>query len=201
MPGKTRKRESIRQRGRRYLTTEKFSVYIYPLPEMKQSCVDCHGNGYGVENALEKAPDAAVKNRAEIEETIAKARSDLNMLEKSGPVHNMVYALDTIDAAQRNLTEAADSLPGEVKPRMLSYHPMSTTSGEMRSCIKSCHVGLRGNTTVTFAGAEFPHERHLGKKDIECKICHSNEPAHGKLTVERSDCSSCHQSQKERTNE
>ena len=75
---------------------------------------------------------------------------------------------------------------------MLAYGQLSSKSDAIRSCIKSCHIGLRRNATVTFADLQFPHESHLGKKNIECKTCHSNEPVHGKLTVEKADCSSCH---------
>jgi len=185
------------------------------LPEMKQACVDCHGKGYGVmlekwlavsedglktansllagvENALARASGIAIENKAKIEKTIANARSDLNMLEKSGPAHNMIYALDIIDAAQRSLREAAASLPGDTKPLMVAYRPISAKSDIITSCIKSCHIGLRRNTTVSYEDVQFPHERHLGKENIECKTCHSNEPEHGKLTVKKADCSSCH---------
>ncbi len=66
---------------------------------------------------------------------------------------------------------------------------MTAKSEKMRSCIKSCHISLASNPTVTFGGEEFPHDRH-GK--VGCETCHRNEPAHGELTVTKNDCTSCH---------
>jgi len=177
---------------------------------IRKACADCHGKGYDkvldewqtaakagsaqtgellarVEAAVKAAsglPDDARKNA---EQTIASVREAAVMLDHGGAVHNVEYAMNIYEAARTEL----DAIFKQIDSTAAAHSPMLSTNEELRSCVKTCHLGLAANPTVSFEGRDVPHERHA-QKGVPCTTCHSNEPDHGRIIVAKNDCTSCH---------
>ena len=177
---------------------------------IRKACADCHGKGYDkvldewqatantasaqtaellarVEAAVKAAtgmPDDARKNA---EQTIASVRDALVMLDHGGAVHNIEYAMKVYGAARGDLDGILKQLNASASPSA----SMLTENDELRSCVKTCHLGLAARPTVSFEGSDVPHERHA-QKGVPCKTCHSNEPDHGRIIIAEQDCTSCH---------
>jgi len=181
------------------------------LAKMITTCAGCHEKGYGamlddwlataeagsqstnallarVEDALKGASDPSADKRKGVEDTIAATRRTLALLSREVAIHNIAYAIDAFHAARKDLLAALELLNKAVEPPQ----PLITENKMLRSCIGMCHLGLGRNTTVSFEGTEFPHDRHVGDRGIDCMTCHDNEPQHGKMVIAKAGCSSCH---------
>ncbi len=68
--------------------------------------------------------------------------------------------------------------------------PTTPVSASGKECVR-CHRDFQAHL-VSFGGAKFSHAPHLAN-NLRCNQCHSNQPQHGVMTLNRSSCQSdCH---------
>lgn len=177
---------------------------------VQQTCVDCHGKGYDkvlddwrttaddgckttdgllaqLDEALSSAQNLSKEDREKIDAMAAGIRASLKILRDGGAFHNIGYALSFFETARKDILDALERLG-----RKPDAPPFATKNPKLVSCIKTCHVGFGHNSTVTFDGGGFPHERHVDQKGITCEMCHQNNVKHGTMVATKEACSSCH---------
>ena len=189
------------------------SVSAVDTAKVQKECVRCHGAGYDemltewqavaqdgfdlvepllvqLENEMKQAKELPPGRRKQLEKAAKEAAANLAIIEDGHAVHNMQYAVTVFESTQKNLAAALKLLKPERD--LTSIRPFIHKNDAIRSCIKTCHLGFGRSTTVSFEQKAFPHDKHLGKKDLDCARCHQNKPSHGVVTIKKEDCGSCH---------
>lgn len=168
--------------------------------KLRASCVHCHGAGYDrmvddwirelatlrglVERAVADAEARVVALGAagnRFRQGLQEARHNLRFVREGRGEHNVHYAVELL----RYSLEQARKVPGVQAP----VPPvLASASGYCRVCHSTSHLAAG----LEFADMAFDHGRHLGA-GLACDTCHSIEE-HGKTTVTRERCMSCHHS-------
>jgi len=159
--------------------------------EIRQSCVQCHGENYAelIANWKEKFK----RGLNYLSEIIGNLRKD-NLMEKKkealrsisiinsgGAQHNPIYAVEVLTDSYRVITEGRgeDNIPDVLK-------------GVEKNCLSLCHsiIGMPEVTVHKKSGNEFSHSIHV-EAELECITCHKIEDH---LTGKSSDikCGDCH---------
>jgi predicted CXXCH cytochrome family protein len=157
------------------------------------TCRDCHGdltNGMlerwkknlkdGQDELLKEIALAKAasgdKATGALTQVISDAQFNYNFIKKGDGVHNVVYAMQIVEATKKALqavTGKKDGLP---------------VKADQVSCMKTCH-GEIGEKKVSFGSVNFPHAMHIDG-EASCRNCHSQYAEHGKTNL--IGCSSCH---------
>lgn len=185
----------------------------YPSGE---ECNSCHGQGYDKVmnnwitqsesrlNQLSKVLDTAgnlVKtktshaNYGDASQLLKDAIYNFKLVKFGKAVHNIDYAnqlmMASFNGAEQSLKLLGISVSLPSFDKTLSLIP-----GEC----SSCHSGFERKPIDIF-GWKFSHNIHLKKGALSCKNCHSNEPKHGTLIIDKQGCMNCHHKKAEETKE
>jgi len=159
------------------------------------SCKECHGDmtdgmvkrwkatlDEGMQGLLRQISEARVAAGqgapAALERAIDDARYNYDFLRKGDGIHNIVYAMQVVEASEAALKNAS------------STAKQSAVTQEERtvSCLM-CHGGI-GEKKVIFGKVTFPHAVHSDDKVSSCLKCHTPYSDHGKTALKG--CSECH---------
>jgi hypothetical protein len=165
------------------------------LAGMNRKCSECHGTlTDGMierwKKVLKQKTDELQKEIAEtkavpdkdgrknLTAAIQEATQNYTYLLKGNGVHNIVYAVELVDATKNKLREARAKTQGTTfKPQPFKL-----------SCTYMCHGDIL-DKKVPFGSVSFLHELHA-EGDASCLKCHSPYTNHGKITL--NGCNECH---------
>jgi hypothetical protein len=119
-------------------------------------------------------------------------KSDLEFnarfLEEGYPVHNIEYAIKTVQASGALLNELAARLkapaPGPIQPAF--------ARDAFSYCNESCHTFIPRREPYDFQGVDFPHTYHVKEVGLSCDTCHMERRHKEMALAGPSDCASCH---------
>jgi hypothetical protein len=164
--------------------------------KVKESCRACHGTlSDGMieqwkkllkqaEDDLQKqiaAARASAQGKTEpaLRKKLEDAQFNYDFLVKGSGHHNIVYAMEIVEASKQMLQGS----PGKEKAK-------ASPTDSKASCVKLCHGDI-ADRKVPFGNVVFLHSMHEAEKDDSCLKCHTPYSAeHGKTTPK--DCSKCH---------
>jgi hypothetical protein len=124
-------------------------------------------------SALKTAPGE--KSSTALQQTLKDAQFNYEFLKKGNGIHNIVYAMQVIDATEKALKKSNGMSQAQ------------TTEKQSPPCM-ICHRGIEGKK-VNFGKVTFPHEIHA-EGETSCLKCHSQYADHGKTILKG--CSECH---------
>ncbi|MCX6640833.1 MAG: NapC/NirT family cytochrome c [bacterium] len=111
---------------------------------------------------------------------IAAATTNLEMIVRGHPIHNLAYS----DRILKSINRSLDLREGK-KPVPL---PLPDTTAAR--CLR-CHFG-QDEIAVPYGNHLFSHRNHVHGQNLSCKTCHIEEkPNHGKLKSDVN-CNGCH---------
>jgi nitrate/TMAO reductase-like tetraheme cytochrome c subunit len=166
------------------------------------ACMSCHGPGYrtlyrtwsaSVDQrtaAVRRELDATVRQLgAGGEQQMPGARTNVELVERGGGLHNVPYSLALLGAAHREINDARRS-------HGLDAYSIPWPEAPYESPCLECHTGVESQT-VRFAGRRFPHERHVVDEALECQSCHRPHEQRERggaehLLITAADCATCH---------
>ena len=175
------------------------------------ACVRCHGARYqGMLDTWKKTMDAMVGDltpklaavdmlvetapakdaKREIASLLVKdAKHNLDFVRFGRGVHNVFYAAELLQVADRD-TDKAARLVGTAAPDLPKG---SLVRGGY--CGTLCHdrAGVKVPEKATFQGTTFPHAKHALEFAAGCTTCHSAEK-HKAVKVTKAECQACHHS-------
>lgn len=177
-----------------------------------ESCETCHGKGYAklfqqwktvmaekvksVESSLKvvKKELAKAKTNAETDDETDRlldiATNNFLAVKKGNIVHNVAYSDELLASSSTSLREILKLINSRA-----SINDISVFSKLVPSECRNCHYGQDENVVTAF-GIDFSHNIHVVTNELPCSKCHSNKRTHGETIVKRSDCLSCHHTQK-----
>lgn len=110
-------------------------------------------------------------------------------LEQGYPVHNIEYAIRTVQASSELLKQLAGSV--KANPSVAAIQPAFARNA-FSYCNESCHSFIPRKEPYDFQNVDFPHTFHVQTAGLTCDTCHK-ENQHKELTLAKpSDCASCH---------
>lgn len=163
------------------------------------SCMVCHGSAFNTifdrwkaftSDRMKSANGLLLQAQMQLSEpypqSFQDARSNLRLIEKAVPVHNVDYSMALMDKSV-DLINAALKEKGKA-PLQAPWRTFPYSS----PCL-SCHQGIE-NQTGTFRGRPFIHFPHVIKNELDCEVCHVQHPIPPKTLpmAEDVDCASCH---------
>jgi hypothetical protein len=182
------------------------------LQERKEAqriaCVTCHGKGYdlmfdnwrsGAQSALTEygtylkaltAQVAALGNAASAQRAKAAldtAAFNYEFVRDAHIPHNIRYSLYLLNAS-------GDRVESRLKEVRSGYQPPERGKSlkPENSCLVFCHAAQSPKETVVWNGKQLPHTTHIKDAEVACSSCHSVKE-HGKLQIDRTVCSGCHE--------
>ncbi|MBM3214735.1 cyclic nucleotide-binding domain-containing protein [Candidatus Poribacteria bacterium] len=185
------------------------------------ACASCHGDAYegmqerwleggrrliaemeARESRVRGTVSAAASSRSEVDPAVRSARSllaaastNVDLLRKGNPVHNVRFAERVASVANAQLTMATNVLNGRSAP--VAPLQLAALSAPEGGRCGTCHFGIESVSKQVY-GTLFSHAPHITKAGLKCAQCHSSEPqelpGHGKTLVSADDCKSCHHS-------
>jgi hypothetical protein len=176
------------------------------------ACMSCHGTKYSIMldewksqmteilstmmQVLERAKREVHvagqrgKNVRGIQEVLAGAGFNIEMVRYGKGVHNIDYSMDLLRTAYARIDSVLRVVGSSYRPP--NIFPKETIA-ESR-CLR-CHFGAQ-TKTVRFAKRSFPHREHVVKSSLPCGRCHEDRPEdderHGELAIASQDCLRCH---------
>lgn len=173
-----------------------------------ESCEPCHGAGYSnllaawrdstdrrlktigkailrVEREL-KGVDSTSSSGQDAFKAFREAQFNHQLVEYGKSVHNITYADQLLQEAQRKLEGALKAAGSGYR---LPAYPWSAQL--VPSECANCHEGIE-DTPVEAFGLRFNHAPHLKSEKLNCRTCHSNMRHHGEMIMTRNDCLGCH---------
>ncbi|UCC44862.1 MAG: hypothetical protein JSU65_02750 [Candidatus Zixiibacteriota bacterium] len=175
----------------------------------RQSCVDCHGEGYDlmfdnwvegsrkvlgeyrtfVQTAREdyRKAGGSRKARQKARAALSAAEENYNFVREGHIPHNIRYSLYL-------LGKSADSFEKAMQAINKSYFISRQGSVylEENSCLDFCHGKAFNPEVVEYDDRELPHTLHVNELGLVCKNCHSVSE-HGARNIEESVCADCHE--------
>jgi nitrate/TMAO reductase-like tetraheme cytochrome c subunit len=173
------------------------------------ACVRCHGARYqGMLDAWKQTIDAMLADltpklaavgrlveaapapdpkRESAGRHVTDAKHNLDFVRFGRGVHNVFYAAELLQVADRGLDKAA---------RLVGQAPPDLPKGSLVRggyCATLCHdrAGVKVPEQATFQGTAFPHARHAAEFAAGCTTCHSAEK-HKAVTITKAECQACH---------
>ena len=164
--------------------------------KVKESCKACHGTlADGMieqwKKLLKQAEDELQKQIAtakasaqgktdpSLKKRLEDAQFNYDFLVKGSGHHNIVYAMDIVDATKKML-----------QVEKAQEKPKTGQSPSKPSCVRLCHGDI-ADRKAPVGRALFVHSMHEADKDDSCLKCHASYGTdHGKTTPKG--CSECH---------
>jgi hypothetical protein len=113
------------------------------------------------------------ENRAKVEEKIAQASVNLELVKSVEAVHNIYYLAEIIYGIDRAISGAAKAMAAPIAPTQDS----TIVSG--RYCAVMCHdiIGVKAEPAEIKVGSsrKVPHAKHL-EAGLSCRVCHDFGP-------------------------
>lgn len=166
---------------------------------LRESCVACHGAGYGrmvddwrreisallagVDREVRRAEGFAPRLAAAHAQDLADARHNVEFVRAAGGHHNVHYAIDLLRFANDRAAAALRAAGAGVTP---TPEVLASAAGYCRVCHSTAHLGTR----LPFGNMAYDHNRHIAA-GIGCDTCHSLAE-HGKTTIAAEQCMACH---------
>lgn len=125
---------------------------------------------------------------AAAEQLLSKAEENINIVRVGKGLHNMTYATSLLSSANDLMHAALDTLHSAAKLPVFSLAKQSVTPSEC----SSCHQRMEDYKPVPAFGVDFKHSAHIVNQKMTCDNCHTNQPKHGTLWINKQSCTSCH---------
>jgi hypothetical protein len=177
------------------------------------TCRSCHGDAYdrfvpamaelfgGMQGHLAARIDAvraAMENRRQASALVerdtyqasARARDDLQLVQRGVAIHNPLYAIEVLRAAERALASAEAAL-GIDEPEEL---PIGFAAEDCTACHDS--LPMPGDLVLD-DGRKYPHPPHALETGLGCADCHAGDAHPGTVHTSPAACKQCHPDKKE----
>lgn len=176
-----------------------------------QACEKCHGAGFDrilqtwkefsatklneIEGIYKRAAGtvhgAKPKEQslhAVAEDLLSKAEENIKIVRVGKGVHNITYATSLLSSAYDFMQTALDTLGHKHGLPQFSLATKSLTPSEC----SSCHQRMEDYKPVPAFGVDFKHGLHLQNVKLTCDNCHTSNPKHGTLYMNKASCTNCH---------
>lgn len=118
----------------------------------------------------------------EAKRTAADLEFNARFLEQGHPVHNIEYAVRTVQGSGRLLAQLGGS--GAVQT------PLAKDAFSF--CAESCHTFIPRAEPYVWQGVDVPHTYHAAKAGLSCDTCHEAGDHKALTLTSPKDCASCH---------
>lgn len=133
------------------------------------------------------APQAV--SRPEVRNALEEMNFNARFLEQGYPVHNIEYAIKTVQASAGLLEQIAGGVQINTAP--VTIQP-GFAKNAFSYCMESCHTFIPKKEPYDFKNVDFPHTYHVQRASLSCDTCHK-ENHHKELNLSAPvDCASCH---------
>ncbi len=187
LPGNLRGHERVKLAGDASCMSCHGTQYASILPAWKQEMTRKVGLVSSVVNGARAALGSApAGGRARADSLLRLAAENVELVQVGRGAHNVAFA-------DQLLRAAVDFVRSAVRVGGLSYQVPALNLGPPVSetvCLQ-CHLDME-RKAVPFAGATFPHERHVVRAGLACTTCHTPMSDHGKMKLTPAECSTCH---------
>lgn len=133
--------------------------------------------------AGEGARDASRAQSPEARTLASDLEFNARFLEQGHPVHNIEYAIKTVQASARIL--------GKLSGTKVQVQPPFARDA-FSYCQESCHTFIPRKEPYDFRGVDFPHAYHVQKASLSCDTCHAENKHKEMVLGSPADCASCH---------
>ena len=142
----------------------------------------------GAWGGAQQAPKATAEEENGAWVPLREAMKNLSLvaLDGSRGAHNPAYALAALRAGAERIDKTRELLGVAAEPAATAGFPFVSKHG-----CTTCHAGAGRPEAIWPAEKAFPHARHLEKAALDCDACHSTTE-HGKTTITRASCVTCH---------
>lgn len=129
------------------------------------------------------------ESRSELQNTVSQLKFNARFLEQGQPVHNIEYAIKTVQAS----AALVNTLAGKSEERLVASAIRPAFARDAFSyCSPACHTFIPRKEPYTFKGVDFPHSFHVQKASLPCETCHKENRHKELVLATTSDCASCH---------
>lgn len=132
---------------------------------------------------------SAARGGQEARSVSAELDFNARFLEQGHPVHNIEYAIKTVQASARLLKELSEKTGGSAAAAQIRP---AFARDDFSYCTQACHVFIPRSEPYSFQGVDFPHTYHVKQAGLSCDTCHSAGRHKAMALASPADCAGCH---------
>ncbi len=131
---------------------------------------------------------ASAKGSPEAARLAVDLEFNARLLEQGHPVHNIEYAVKTVQASGALLEKLGEAAGRKMAPPV----QLSLAKGPFGYCTESCHTFIPRAEPYDFQGTDLPHAFHLRRAGLSCDVCHEAGKHKALALASPRDCAPCH---------